>query len=139
MKKKLIYLGAVVIVIGLAIAAVMVANRFAGKQLNSGGITNKQCQSQQQTGHIITIENDVANPTNTVARQCDTLTIINKDDETREIAFGLHENHVPYDGVAEKLLAKDQSFTVTLIQIGNFRVHDHIHDEVQATFTVNPR
>jgi hypothetical protein len=52
------------------------------------------------------------------------------------MAFGLHENHTAYDGVLEKFLQKDQSFTVNLIQTGTFRVHDHENDAVQATFVV---
>lgn len=67
---------------------------------------------------------------------CDTLTFTNKDAIAREIAFGPHEHHVPYDGVAERVLNKNQSFTVTLNQTGNFRWHDHLHDEVEGTFAV---
>jgi len=44
---------------------------------------------------------------------------------------------VPYDGVAERVLGKGQSFTITLNQAGNFHWHDHLHDEVEGYFTVN--
>jgi uncharacterized membrane protein YukC len=52
------------------------------------------------------------------------------------VAFGLHEHHVPYDGTTEKILIQGQSLTVTLVQAGNFRFHDHWHDQIQGTFTV---
>jgi len=71
------------------------------------------------------------------AKQCDKLTIINNDKVTREIAFGPHNDHVPYDGVAEKILNQNQSFTITLNTTGTYRWHDHLHDKVQGYFTVN--
>lgn len=69
-------------------------------------------------------------------RLCDTLSITNEDTASREIAFGLHDHHEPYDGVTERVLGKGESFTITLNQAGSFRWHDHIHDEVQGFFTV---
>jgi len=76
-------------------------------------------------------------PAGTVtAKLCDTLTITNMDSEAREIAFGPHEQHVPYDGVAEKVLNKDQSLTITLNKAGTYHWHDHEHDEVEGYFKV---
>lgn len=89
-----------------------------------------------QTNHTIIVKDDKAIPSATEGKLCDTLTITNLDNETREMAFGLHEKHTPYDGMSEKMLAQGESFTVTLVQIGSFKIHDHIHDEVQATFEV---
>jgi hypothetical protein len=137
--KKFGFLGIIIAIIALAVVAIIIANQFASKQLNKGKMTNQQCQSQPQANHTITIQNDKASPGHISALQCDKLTIINKDEEVREIAFGPHDDHVPYDGITERVLGKDQSLTVTLVQVGNFRVHDHIHNEVQATFTVSPR
>ena len=65
------------------------------------------------------------------------LTFKNIDPTTREIAFGPHAQHVPYDGVAERILSQGQSFTITLNQTGNFQWHDHVHDDLTGTFTVN--
>ena len=86
--------------------------------------------------HKVVIQNDKATPANTTALHCQTLTITNLDDVGRDVAFGPHEDHVAYDGIKEEFLTKGQSLTVTLAQTGNFRFHDHIHDEVQATFRV---
>jgi len=87
--------------------------------------------------HRVVIQNDTVSPAHTDGNKCDTLTITNQDDVNRLVAFGPHENHVPYDGIKEQELSKGQSLTVTMVQTGNFRFHDHIHDEVQGTFTVH--
>jgi hypothetical protein len=96
---------------------------------------DKDC-GQKGANHSVIIKNDKVDPDHTDGKRCDTMTITNRDDESRLLAFGLHEDHVPYDGVAERLLAKNQSLTITLNQTGSFRFHDHEHDEVQGTFTV---
>jgi predicted lipid-binding transport protein (Tim44 family) len=88
------------------------------------------------TDHTVVIQHDVATPDHVTAPRCDRLTIANDDATSRLVAFGLHEHHTPYDGVTERLLTQGQSLTVTLDQTGNFRFHDHLHDEVQGTFTV---
>ncbi len=98
---------------------------------------DKQSCHPGQMNHKVVIQNDRASPSNTVGDRCDTLTITNLDDTQRLIAFGPHEDHVAYDGVKEQFLNKGESLTVTMVQTGNFRFHDHIHDEMQATFTVN--
>lgn len=92
-----------------------------------------------QTGYdyIISISGSRPRPADISARLCDKLTFVNNDKVTREIAFGPHDNHIPYDGVAEKFLNKNQSFTVTLNKVGTYHWHDHLHDEVQGDFTVN--
>jgi hypothetical protein len=68
---------------------------------------------------------------------CDIITFVNKDNISRAIAFGPHEDHVPYDGVGEKILNHNQRFTITLNQPGTFHWHDHEHDNVGGYFTVN--
>lgn len=93
--------------------------------------------SPAQIDHQVTIQNGALSPANFTGAKCDTLTVTNLDDTRRMIAFGLHDSHVPYDGIEEQSLVKGQSFTVTLVQPGAFRFHDHLHDEVQGTFTVN--
>ena len=88
-------------------------------------------------GHKVLIENDKVVPQHTNAKRCDTLTITNLDNKDRIIAFGPHEHHVAYDGVTERYLTKNGTFSVTLVQPGNFRFHDHVDDVVQGTFTVS--
>lgn len=90
------------------------------------------------TTHKVLIRDDKVIPSHTTGSLCGTLTIVNLDSEVRLLAFGVHDKHQPYDGIGEKVLRRGQSLTVTLVQAGNFRFHDHIHDEVQGTFTVTP-
>ena len=86
--------------------------------------------------HAVYIRDGIVTPSHTEAKLCEQLQIINLDSQDRLVAFGPHEDHVPYDGIAERLLAKNQSLTVTLVQTGSFRFHDHLDDSVQGTFSV---
>lgn len=120
----------------LAIVTVYASGRYSAQLLtgnNKGGTVG--CSSHHVALHV-TIRNGAATPDMTTGNLCDTLTITNQDPIDREIAFGPHEDHVPYDGIAERLLEQGQSLTVTLNQVGTFHFHDHIHDEVQGYFTV---
>lgn len=87
--------------------------------------------------HVVLIQNDKPNPQHTNGKLCETLTITNADNEIRLMAFGPHENHQPYDGITEKVLGPNQSFTVVLNEVGTYHFHDHIHDEVTGDFTVS--
>ena len=86
--------------------------------------------------YTVTIHNNKLDINNMHAHLCDTLTIVNADKTIRLIAFGQHDHHQPYDGIEEQALTQDQSLRVTLNQAGTFTFHDHLHDEVQGTFTV---
>lgn len=89
------------------------------------------------TTHRIVISGGKVVPAQTVrAVLCDRLTIVNEDAEAREIAFGPHEEHAPYDGVAEKVLSQGQALTIVFDQAGTYHWHDHVHDEVGGYFTV---
>lgn len=96
------------------------------------------CDETKATIHTAVIENDYITPASITAKRCDKLTIINKDDKIRIIAFGMHNQHVAYDGVTERPLLQGKSFTITLDTAGNYLFHDHRQEEVKATFTVNP-
>lgn len=124
------FFGAILVLIAVGIVSLVV--------VSSSTYLNRSKQDCTHTGqnHLATIQHNNVTPAATIGSACDTLTIVNHDNIERLIAFGVHEAHVPYNGVAEKILKKDQSFTITLDQLGNFRFHDHIHDEVQGTFTV---
>lgn len=137
--KFFVYLSGATLLLMLAIGAVILASQYAGKQLDKTTTTVEHCANVTAANHVITIQDDKAMPAHITARQCDKLTVVNRDSIEREMAFGIHAAHTPYDGISEQSLNKDQSFTVNLLQSGSFRVHDHEHDEVQATFTVTPR
>ena len=105
---------------------------------SSGAPAVARCTSKG-TAHSVTIENNTISPQHTDAVLCDTLTILSKDNRIRLMAFGVHDDHQPYDGVGEKTLEKNQSFTVTLNQSGTFTFHDHLDDSVIGTFTVSAK
>jgi hypothetical protein len=124
------------ILILLVVAVVLVGGLIV--YLMRGG-TETDAETCGRTGqtHTVVIQNGKMNPVETTAPRCDKLTIINKDDITREIGFGDHDHHVPYDGVAQRILHKDESVTVTLVKTGHYHFHDHFHDEVEGEFNVN--
>jgi hypothetical protein len=90
------------------------------------------------TSYIVTIKDNEPDKPSVTAKRCDRLTIKNLDSTLREIGFGPHDDHLPYDGVAEKVLPQNQSLAITMVQTGTFHYHDHFHDEVAGTFTVLP-
>lgn len=104
-------------------------------QLQSGKANADTCHNKG-ADHLVVIKNGTLSPTHIDGRLCDTLTVTNTDDVLRYMAFGRHDEHVAYDGVTEKTVSKDQSFTITMNQAGSFKFHDHLHDEVAGTFTV---
>lgn len=122
----------------VAVCMVGVSKASSGYLAHGNSREAKGCYGAY-TNHTVVIQNGVASPAHTTAPRCDTLTIINKDDVGLLIAFGQHDNHVPYDGVEERGLSKDQSLTVNLISTGDYRFHDHIYDHVQGTFTVTDK
>lgn len=128
MRNKLIITLAVIIGIGLGGTGMLVLARPAA----GAGCS----PSAASATHNVMIMDSSVEPAHVTAKRCDTITFTNMDSVAREIAFGPHENHVPYDGIAEKVLNTGESFTITLNQVGSFRWHDHLHDSVQGTFVV---
>jgi plastocyanin len=105
---------------------------YAGFKPNTSSSTCKQ----KGVDHLVIIKNNAVTPAHTNGKLCDTMTVTNTDDVLRYIAFGRHDEHQPYDGITEKTIEKDQSFTITMDEAGSYKFHDHLHDEVQGTFTV---
>lgn len=119
----------------VAVAAILVAGLTA--VLVTQNAADAACRNASPANHVITIQNGKASSTDLHAKLCDTLTYKNLDKVTREIAFGPHEHHVPYDGMAEKFLNQNQVFTITLNMAGTYHWHDHLHDEIEGYFTVS--
>lgn len=116
------------------IVVVAVAGVFALAATKGSG-DGMVCKSTG-TNHVVTIQNGRMNPAETDGSYCDTLTIRNEDEVTREIGFGAHDHHTAYDGIKERILTKGESFTVTLSKKGTFHFHDHFHDETHGDFIV---
>jgi hypothetical protein len=116
----------------LVIASVIFALAFANRNSVQGSAS---CAVKGKS-HSVVIVNDTISPKRVDAKLCDTLAITNRDAKTREIGFGEHDQHKAYDGVSEKYLHKDESFTITLNETGEYHFHDHFQEEVEAEFTV---
>lgn len=122
----------------LAIATVLGVTLVANMYLTHTAVAPDSITcTKQGVDHLVAISDDMTSPVNTTAKLCDTLTILNKDAKIRLMAFGPHDDHQPYDGITEQVLAENQSFTVILNRPGTFTFHDHNDDSVIGMFTVN--
>lgn len=110
----------------------------SGNFLDSKANADKAAKTCQRIGttHTVIISGDKTEPAHTTAQRCDKLVITNNDEKIRDMAFGVHDHHVAYDGVTIKTLTKGQSLTVTLNETGTFLFHDHHQEEVGGDFTV---
>lgn len=91
----------------------------------------------QQTLHVVIIQNNTVTPAHTEASLCDSLIIINNDNRLRELAFGQHDHHEWYNGVSETFIGQNHSLTITLNQTGTYTFHDHLEDKLLGSFTVH--
>jgi plastocyanin len=122
----------VIVAVGIAVAVFYAANQY----LNAHAEPQATCSQQGET-HVVTIKAGKLSPTETNAQRCDILTITNTDDTLRNMAFGVHDRHVTYDGITERVLKKGESLTVTLKQTGHYTFHDHLHEAVAGSVTVS--
>lgn len=127
-----IIFGFVLLSVGVVFAAITLSNK-----LSANAKSDEVSCGEQKTNHTVTIQNNTMNPTHIDAALCDTLSITNTDDKLRLMAFGEHDKHQVYDGIYEKALKKDESFTITLNKAGTYTFHDHTQDEVEGSFTVS--
>lgn len=100
-----------------------------------GGEKTGACQGKKAS-HLVTITDGVAYPLRTEARLCDTLTFINEDEKTLEIAFGPHPKHDVYGGETEVSVRNGRSETITLNEPGTYMFHDHLRPSTSGYFIV---
>ncbi len=137
MKEKLKPVGIFLAVVAAGAVIYFLVHGLSGSYLSNNKEDNggTQC-SGSHASHQVNIQNNQVNPAHTDGKLCDTLTITNKDNRVRLVAFGEHDNHQPYDGVTEKALKQNESLTITFNQAGSYLFHDHLQEEAQGTFTV---
>jgi len=136
MKKTLVFIAVLVLGGGVVGGTALAASRYlSGEKTNSAA--SNGCEGKPQQTHTLTIRNDKTSTDHIDAKRCDILTIVNTDARLRTMAFGVHDRHQAYNGVTEKILAKDQRLSVTLTETGSFVVHDHQQETVGSTFTVS--
>lgn len=90
----------------------------------------------QHTNHQVSISGNAITPSQVTAKQCDTLTFMNKDNATQNIVFGEHNEHVSYAGEGVHVLRAGKNETITLSETGTFKFHDHLNPDVYGYFTV---
>lgn len=129
-KRTLTLLSIAVVVLAAAVIGIAAATQQKSNVVS--------CGSKARHEHFsVTIQDGTVNPSRISGQRCDTITFTNKDNVTRELAFGPHEDHVPYDSITEQVLRQNHSLTITLDQIGTFHFHDHDHDDVSGSFSVS--
>jgi len=113
-----------------------VANDEAVHQLN--GLQAGTCPGGTGAIYKIELKNDIASPRHIDAHLCDTLIIMNLDDTTRDIEFGVHEKHETYAGEYGGDLRPHYNRVITLTELGAHKFHDHLEDKITGDFTVAP-
>ena len=95
--------------------------------------------SESQMVHV-SIRNNAFVPEHVQAYVCDKLVIRNEDQEPHEPAVGPHPQHSSYPGFdAEKPLAQGETFEFMLNRPGSYSFHDHLHEDIRATITIEIR
>jgi hypothetical protein len=128
-------IGGVCLAVGLVFTVTYLANHYLSQQDHEQA-TALICKTTR-THHQIVIKDGLVSPQFTYAHLCDVLTITNKDDASRLMAFGQHDHHQKYGSIVEKMLIKNQQFTVQLTQPGKYIFHDHLDEQVEGSFDVS--
>ncbi len=124
------------VLLSLFVILLLVLTVVLSRQTNASSMSQNNCGKSGQT-YLIKIKDNHVSPENSYAKKCDKLTFINSDKVSRLIAFGPHEEHQAYDGISEKILKYNQSFSINLNQTGLYHFHDHLDDSVSGYFSVS--
>ena len=111
-----------------------VANDEAVHQIN--GAQAGSCPEGTGTIYKIELKNNTASPGHVDAHLCDTLIVMNLDNATRQINFGVHDKHMAYAGDTGGALRPHRNMVLRLTELGTYKFHDHLLDEVSGDFTV---
>jgi hypothetical protein len=87
--------------------------------------------------HLLTLQADAFSQAKLTLQQCDTVHITNQDTQPYSLAFGVHDSHYRYPGFREQVLSPDEQLTITAVQAGQYRIHDHLRDQASAELTIN--
>jgi len=102
-----------------------------------GGEKTGACKGQHEN-HQVMLMDGTASPRLTVAQQCDTLTFMNHDEETKEVTFGMHPERIHYAGEDGYTIRAGQNKTITLSESGTYSFYDNLRPQTAGEFTVNP-
>ncbi len=88
-----------------------------------------RCRSLRTT-HRVEISEKGFDPEKLIANTCDQIVFVNAGSKFHEPAFGPHESHLIYPGYNELLLSKGETNKFVLTAYGDYKLHDHIYDEL---------
>lgn len=100
-----------------------------------GGQETGAC-AQNKDSHIVTISERTVSPAIIEANRCDTLTFLNKDNETYMLQFMSGGEEASYGGEYELVLDDGRPETITLNQIGTYTFTEHEQPSLTGEFTV---
>ena len=122
-KLDVVVLGAALILVGFGLYARIAADDA------------KVCRAIGQN-HPIFLEKGNFNPRKITVQQCDTITLVNRDTNEFQLAFGNQQKHIPYPGFREQALRTNESLSIDMVQSGTYTLHDHHRHEVTVDITV---
>lgn len=91
----------------------------------------------RHTNHRVVLQGATANPALVEAKQCDTLSFMNKDSDTKKITFGVYPDSTTYAGVTEYTIRSGQNKTITLSEPGTYNFYDTSKPATTGSFTVS--
>jgi len=131
MKKRLIFVIAVVVVLVLAGLAVV--------SLLTPQESGPQQETAQATAYVDITDTGFTPQTLQIAKGTKVIWV-NKDASPHQVASDPYPDHTALPGLfSEKPLAAEESYSFTFSQAGTFTYHDHLHPEAfHGTVVVKP-
>lgn len=87
--------------------------------------------------HTLTLQNDAFSTNKLSVKRCDVITVVNKSNDTFELAFGVHERHITYPGYTMQTLSQNEYLIINARKAGTYQFHDHLRDNAQIELEIN--
>jgi cytochrome o ubiquinol oxidase subunit IV len=100
-----------------------------------GGAETGACQGVKEN-HKVTITDETISPAITRATRCDTLTLINETEKTRDVVFGSYPIRESYGGEDKVTVRGGYPKTFTLNETGTFNFYDITNPKTTGSFSV---
>ena len=129
----------IVVVLGGVAGAVMLLGRGNAQSASSDGAfavtVPAKCTSKGMQ-HQLQLSKDAFSQDSLTVERCDTIVIENNDTLSYDLNFGKHDKHIAYPGYRPSTLAPYKSVTITVVEVGEFELHDHFRDNAELQLTV---
>lgn len=87
---------------------------------------------------LVNIDDQKFRPEKSELKVCDKIVFKNAGTKYHQPAFGDHPIHLIYPGFNEKALKAGESNELVMSAFGEFKIHDHIYEEIEGSITVEP-